>query len=271
MPHFPPNSALSPRPSHHQGSTMMSPIVRFLLAIVGSAFYLGLAVLGWGGVAAFFSNPARTALAVVTLLIGIAAFFAGGSLSRGVREDRSNRWVIVALTIIGLVAGYLPALTDRLNFWTIDGNAVRWLGVALFAVGGALRLWPVYVLGHRFSGLVAIQPGHVLLTTGIYSVIRHPSYLGLFVNALGWGRWSVALSRKSGCCSRSSAANTTPIAPAPRGSFRGCGRPFGRRGTTSSCACRMAAPLGFSAESTKCWLGSLPGALCEVGCPRGLG
>jgi protein-S-isoprenylcysteine O-methyltransferase Ste14 len=165
---------------------MMSPIARFLLAIVGSAFYLGLAVLGWGGVAAFFSNPARTALAVVTLLIGIAAFFAGGSLSRGVREDRSNRWVIVALTIIGLVAGYLPALTDRLNFWTIDGNAVRWLGVALFAVGGALRLWPVYVLGHRFSGLVAIQPGHVLLTTGIYSVIRHPSYLGLFVNALGW-------------------------------------------------------------------------------------
>jgi protein-S-isoprenylcysteine O-methyltransferase Ste14 len=186
MPHFPPNSALSPRPSHHEGSTMMSPIARFLLAIVGSAFYLGLAVLGWGGVAAFFSSPARTALAVVTLLIGIAAFFAGGSLSRGVREDRSNRWVIVALTIIGLVAGYLPALTDRLNFWTIDGNAVRWLGVALFAVGGALRLWPVYVLGHRFSGLVAIQPGHVLLTTGIYSVIRHPSYLGLFVNALGW-------------------------------------------------------------------------------------
>jgi protein-S-isoprenylcysteine O-methyltransferase Ste14 len=164
----------------------MSPIARFLFSIVGSALYLGLAVLGWGGFAAFFSNPARIALAVVTLLIGVAAFFAGGSLSSGVREDRSNRWVIVALTIIGLVAGYLPALTDRLNFWTINGDAVRWLGVALYAVGGALRLWPVYVLGYRFSGLVAIQPGHALVTTGIYNVIRHPSYLGLFVNALGW-------------------------------------------------------------------------------------
>jgi protein-S-isoprenylcysteine O-methyltransferase Ste14 len=161
----------------------MSPIARFLFSIVGSALYLGLAVLGWGGFAAFFSNPARIALAVVTLLIGVAAF---GSLSSGVREDRSNRWVIVALTIIGLVAGYLPALTDRLNFWTINGDAVRWLGVALYAVGGALRLWPVYVLGYRFSGLVAIQPGHALVTTGIYNVIRHPSYLGLFVNALGW-------------------------------------------------------------------------------------
>jgi protein-S-isoprenylcysteine O-methyltransferase Ste14 len=164
----------------------MSPVARFLFSIVGSALYLGLAVLGWGGFAAFFSNPARTALAVVTLLIGVAAFFAGGSLSSGVREDRSNRWVIAALTVLGLVAGYLPALTDRLNFWTIDGDAVRWVGVALYAVGGALRLWPVYVLGYRFSGLVAIQPGHALVSTGIYNVIRHPSYLGLFVNALGW-------------------------------------------------------------------------------------
>jgi protein-S-isoprenylcysteine O-methyltransferase Ste14 len=48
-------------------------------------------------------------------------------------------------------------------------------------------VWPVFVLGHRFSGLVAIQPGHTLVTNGIYSVIRHPSYLGLLVNSLGWG------------------------------------------------------------------------------------
>ena len=56
----------------------------------------------------------------------------------------------------------------------------------LFAAGGALRLWPVFVLGHRFSGLVAIQPGHTLVTSGVYGIIRHPSYLGLLVNALGW-------------------------------------------------------------------------------------
>jgi protein-S-isoprenylcysteine O-methyltransferase Ste14 len=46
--------------------------------------------------------------------------------------------------------------------------------------------WPVFVLGHRFSGLVAIQPGHALVTTGLYGAIRHASYLGLLVNSLGW-------------------------------------------------------------------------------------
>src|SRR5262249_25716247 len=59
--------------------------------------------------------------------------------------------------------------------------------------GGALRIWPVHVLGHRFSGLVAIQPGHTLVTTGIYGVIRNPSYLGLLINAVGW-----ALAFRSG-------------------------------------------------------------------------
>jgi protein-S-isoprenylcysteine O-methyltransferase Ste14 len=59
--------------------------------------------------------------------------------------------------------------------------------VVLLAVGGTLRLAPVYVLGRRFSGLVAIQPGHRLVTTGLYAKIRHPSYLGLLVTSLGWG------------------------------------------------------------------------------------
>ena len=60
-------------------------------------------------------------------------------------------------------------------------------GSCSFTAGGAVRLWPVFVLGRRFSGLVAIQPGHTLVTTGIYSIIRHPSYLGLLVSSLGWG------------------------------------------------------------------------------------
>ena len=166
---------------------MVIPIARLTLIVVGTAAYLGLAVLGWGGLAAFFSHPARIALAVALFIMAGAALFAGGNLSPGVREDRGNRWVIVALALIGLLDGYLPAYADRREFWVIDGDTIRWLGVVLFAIGGALRIWPVFVLGRRFSGLVAIQPGHTLVTNGVYGVIRHPSYLGLLVNSLGWG------------------------------------------------------------------------------------
>lgn len=165
----------------------MTPTVRLLVIVVGTVAQAGLAVLGWGGLTAFFSHPARIALMVVLAVMIGASFFAGGNLSTGVREDRGNRWVIAVFAVIGLLIAYLPAYTDRREFWTIDGDAIRWLGVVLFAAGGALRLWPVFVLGHRFSGLVAIQSGHTLVTGGVYAVIRHPSYLGLLVTSLGWG------------------------------------------------------------------------------------
>jgi protein-S-isoprenylcysteine O-methyltransferase Ste14 len=66
-------------------------------------------------------------------------------------------------------------------------------GFLLYVFGGVLRLAPVFVLGRRFSGLVAIQPDHRLVTEGLYRVIRHPSYLGLLITVLGW-----ALAFRSG-------------------------------------------------------------------------
>ncbi|HZB92687.1 MAG TPA: isoprenylcysteine carboxylmethyltransferase family protein, partial [Stellaceae bacterium] len=127
------------------------------------------------------------ALTLVLFALSGAALFTRGNLSPGTREDRGNRWVIAVFTVIGLADAILPAYTDRRAFWTIDGDAVRWIGVVLFAAGGALRIWPVFVLGNRFSGLVAIQPGHALVTTGIYGVVRNPSYLGVIVMTAGWG------------------------------------------------------------------------------------
>ena len=161
--------------------------------LLTTALYLGLAVLGEGGVTAFFSRPSLMALTIALFVMTGVALFSRGNLSAGEREDRANRWVIAVFGLIGLLSGYLPAYTDRIGFWTIDGDAIRWLGVFLFAAGGALRLWPVFMLGNRFSGLVATQPGHTLETSGIYSVIRHPSYLGLLISSLGW-----ALAFRSG-------------------------------------------------------------------------
>ena len=132
-----------------------------LVTVVGTLVYLGLAVLGWGGLAAFFSDPARTVLAVATLLMTGIALFSGGNLSPGEREDRANRWVLIPFTLIGLLSAYLPAYTDRNEIWTLDGDSIRWLGVILFAAGGALRMWPVFVLVQRIGCHPAGTPaGH---------------------------------------------------------------------------------------------------------------
>ncbi len=137
----------------------MTPTPRLaFITMVGTLAYLGLAILGWGGFEAFFSHQALIALAIALLMLSGVALFSRGNLSPGEREDRANRWVIAAFGLIGLLAAYLPAYTDRKEFWILDGDTIRWLGVVLFAAGGALRIWPVFVLGRRFSGLVA-NPG----------------------------------------------------------------------------------------------------------------
>ncbi len=162
-------------------------------AVVSTLAYLALAIWGLGGFAAWFSHGSLVVVALATLVMAVASLFTEVNLSSGEREDRANRWVLPAFGVIGVLSGFVPAYTDRIDFWTFGGEGVRWLGALLFIVGGALRLWPVFVLGKRFSGLVAIQPGHRLVTEGIYRRLRNPSYLGMMVIAVGW-----ALAFRSG-------------------------------------------------------------------------
>jgi protein-S-isoprenylcysteine O-methyltransferase Ste14 len=157
-----------------------------ITGIAGIVIQFGLAIAGWGGWTRFFAHPALRALLWVAVGLAVLATFTEGGISSGEKEDRSNRWVLGVFSVIALLMAYFPAYTDRVNFWTLDGDTVRWVGVVTCAGGGLLRIWPVFVLGRRFSGLVAIQPGHTLETHGIYGVIRNPSYLGMIITSLGW-------------------------------------------------------------------------------------
>jgi len=152
----------------------------------GTTAFIALAILGWGGLRSFFSHVPLAVLTLVTAILTVASMFSSGNLSSGVREDRSNRWLLAAFGLLGLLIGWLPAFSDRIDWGTADGNTMRWAGVAIYTIGGMLRLWPVFVLGNRFSGLVAIQPEHRLVTTGPYRRIRHPSYLGMLICVFGW-------------------------------------------------------------------------------------
>jgi protein-S-isoprenylcysteine O-methyltransferase Ste14 len=160
---------------------------RLALGPVITGIWFGTAVLAEGGLAEFFSHRALIGLTVILGLMVIVSFCIGGNFNPGVQEDRSVRWVIAVFAMIILFDAWLPAWSDHNDFWVIENDAIRWVGVTLFAIGAILRLWPVHVLGDRFSGLVAIQPNHTLETGGIYRIIRNPSYLGMLTITLGWG------------------------------------------------------------------------------------
>jgi len=165
----------------------MSKLLLVPLVLISSAAYYGLAVWGIGGFDAYFSHPALVALLVAFIGLVLAGTMTTANVSSGVREDRGNRWVLWAFGIIGIADGFLPAYSDRLDFLTVDGEAMRWFGAVVCILGGVLRIAPVFVLGRRFSGLVAIQKDHTLVTDGLYGLVRNPSYTGVVVMTLGWG------------------------------------------------------------------------------------
>jgi len=164
----------------------MTKLIALCVMLLASGAWLLLAVWGEGGFGVFFADSARTALIIVTFLLTVSAVFTQGNISRGEKEDRGNRWVLWMVLVVGSLDGWLPAYSDRVGLLTFGGEDVRWAGVILFTLGGILRLWPVFILGRRFSGLVAIQKDHHLVTDGIYKVIRNPSYLGLLISVVGW-------------------------------------------------------------------------------------
>jgi protein-S-isoprenylcysteine O-methyltransferase Ste14 len=146
-----------------------------------------IAIWAWGDWRGYLQSPARwgTLLATALYRAGIIASLNAG-WSTGRREDRHNRWIM--LPLVGCAAVLLVAspFCDRRGLWVLDGDPVRYAGLALSWLGTWLRLAAIFALRHRFSALVAIQDQHDLITTGPYSLIRHPAYLGGMGILLGW-------------------------------------------------------------------------------------
>lgn len=187
---------------------MSAQASRLILIFVPAAVQIGLAVLGMGGIAPFLEHPPLIALAILTFVFVIISTFTEGNLSSGEREDRGNRWVLAAFGLILLLTAWLPAYLDRREIWTIDGDATRWVGVILFTAGCTLRLYPVFVLGRRFSGLVAIQPDHKLVTRNLWcgpqpelpGIARHHYWMGpgfSFARRSADNRRTVAAARRT--------------------------------------------------------------------------
>jgi protein-S-isoprenylcysteine O-methyltransferase Ste14 len=158
-----------------------------LLSSASTLLYLSVTVWTWGDVPSFFGHPVRLGLVVASALLSLAACFSGFSgFSRGQRASAGGTWLLVPLAVIGLALAWVPPYGERRGWGTLDGDALRYIGLLAFVVGSLLRLAAVFALGARFSALVALQAGHRLKTDGVYRWVRHPSYLGALLAMAGW-------------------------------------------------------------------------------------
>lgn len=157
------------------------------MALAVTAVDAALLALALGGVGALLHHARARALIV---LWGAGAVVLG--LLRPVRAqdvvERAPAQVplLIALLFVPLLTPALSALGERFGWVPLPGGEpLRWSGVALVAIGLAIRTLAMVQLGSRFSPQIALQRGHTLETRGLYARIRHPGYLGSALAALG--------------------------------------------------------------------------------------
>ncbi|HYM82184.1 MAG TPA: isoprenylcysteine carboxylmethyltransferase family protein [Candidatus Limnocylindria bacterium] len=159
--------------------------------------FLFLMVMGWGSWQGFFAHPVRVGVVVLHLIMIPVMTLSTSGRSRGLKHAPDWRPFFPLLMFHSLFTAFVMPYMDARDLWVFPGgDATRWIGFALLAVGVTLRLGPMLELGKRFVSVVAVQEGHTLHTQGFYRVVRHPSYLGILLMDLGFAgvfRSTVAL------------------------------------------------------------------------------
>jgi len=157
-----------------------------LLLVVSTLLIFALPSWAWGNVRGLLAHSARAGTFLVAAAGALAFLFSGMDFTSLKWEDRRTRIVIPALIAITAPLLFLPAYADRRNIMVCDGDAVRYLGLVVYAAGCVLRIGPMFTLNKRFRAPWTTQEEHYLVTTGFYRYIRHPSYLGAILALLGW-------------------------------------------------------------------------------------
>ena len=171
-----------------------SRLILFFIATL--LIYLGVPLLGWGlgDLGGFFSSPARLgyafAVGLFSLAVGIQAYASTQGIRGGKGEESKfvyrQRIVRIVLVLSLYIALFIIPFFDRRNLLVFgEGSFVRYLGLAISALGYTLVYESGLELGKQYSPDVTIQAGHQLITKGIYDYIRHPRYLGVIALSMG--------------------------------------------------------------------------------------
>jgi protein-S-isoprenylcysteine O-methyltransferase Ste14 len=100
--------------------------------------------------------------------------------------DRGTRRLVWILIIIAFDGAWVPVIFNFGRLLAL-GNWLTWVGVFIMISGVAFRRYVISFLGKFFTATVQIRKDHQLIKTGPYRYVRHPSYLGILILALGDG------------------------------------------------------------------------------------
>jgi len=139
------------------------------------------------------------------ILIPIGIYHRLKSQATGEKLDRRQEGLFILITlrlfgvahILGLIA-YMVRPSSMAWSSMVLPEWLRWTGVGIGVVGGALFIWSLRILGKNLTDTVVTRKEHTLVTTGPYRWVRHPFYvsvaLSILANSLTAANWFLFLT-----------------------------------------------------------------------------
>ena len=124
----------------------------------------------------------------------MVAFLIAQELLRRTPEARTFRrgaFERGSMLLIGLTLGvglWLPLIVNVLGFALFSIDVIGGLvALAVMLIGLGLRVWAAVTLGRCYTRTLTTTENHKVVTTGPYSRVRHPAYLGVILLWSGFG------------------------------------------------------------------------------------
>jgi protein-S-isoprenylcysteine O-methyltransferase Ste14 len=124
------------------------------------------------------------ALSYIFMISEIVVVFAKRSKQKTVKKKNDRGSLIILWIVItgSLTLGFYKA---RYETWVAINYLVASFGMALFSAGSLIRWLSIIQLKKAFTVDVVISREHKLKMDGLYSLVRHPGYLGLLLILTG--------------------------------------------------------------------------------------
>jgi protein-S-isoprenylcysteine O-methyltransferase Ste14 len=125
-------------------------------------------------------------LVLATMLIGMEIY--ASRVRRSEAKSRDGGSLIAVWGLVGV--SYWAAFSlwgSRHPPGPLLGEWALWAGAAVALAGIFLRVWSVATLGRYFTYVVKVTGDQPVIETGPYRLLRHPSYAGALLTAIGIG------------------------------------------------------------------------------------
>lgn len=141
-----------------------------------------------GGGVAFIRQPVGTLYLALWVVWWVVTSL-GRQIGAPSAYDKTQRVIVIAISFVSVPLLIVGPPWEYAHFArpiARDGP-LAWIGLVLFAAGITLQAASMWALRGIYTVRLGMQPGHHLVTSGSYRLVRHPGYLSYIVSMTGIG------------------------------------------------------------------------------------